>query len=582
MREQEYKDSILHHISQGSYKEALKKWHEYEEAGYPPDDVACILGGSIYHELGYREEEWRVIRQGLQYNPENAELYVMLGNYYLKENCYQAYLCYENGLYYAEGTPDYPLIQALFQQFMEEYQIKVPKSAFVILSYNLLDYTKQCIESIRANVPETSREIIVVDNASGDGSVEWLREQSDIVLVENKVNKGFPMGCNQGIGAASPDADIFLLNNDTIVPKNSLFWLRMGLYADERNGAAGSVSNYVANLQQVAGGIQGVEELLDFARKNNVPMEYPYEKKLYLIGFALLIKRSVLNQVGLLDERFTPGNSEDEDYGLRVLMAGYHNVLCRNSFILHFGSKSFGKTGSNYAAVLEKNRKKLDDKWGISTRYYLYPRLELIGMIEEPEGKEMRILDIGCGCGAMMSRLKGIYPKAVTYGIELIERAAEIASHMGEVVCADVEAMEMPWPEEFFDYVIMGDVLEHLRRPDIVLKKVYKLLKKKGYIIVSMPNMKHYSVMLPLLVKDVFPYSNAGILDTTHLKMYTGTEIQKLIVGSGYRIVGYYYTNVGEPNEQEKQLIDYLTRIMERQDRNSFLAYQYLVKAVKD
>lgn len=58
-----------------------------------------------------------------------------------------------------------------------------------------------------------------------------------------------------------------------------------------------------------------------------------------LIGFAILIKRKVLNIVGLLDEQFSPGNYEDDDYGLRVLKAGYQNVLVRNSFIIHLGGK---------------------------------------------------------------------------------------------------------------------------------------------------------------------------------------------------------------------------------------------------
>ncbi len=105
-------------------------------------------------------------------------------------------------------------------------------------------------------MPEDVRQIIVVDNASEDGSVEWLRGQKDILLIENQENRGFPAGCNQGIAAADADADIFLLNNDTILPENALFWLRMGLYESEKNGAVGSVSNCVGNHQQ-AGGIRG-------------------------------------------------------------------------------------------------------------------------------------------------------------------------------------------------------------------------------------------------------------------------------------------------------------------------------------
>mgnify|MGYP003300486147 FL=1 len=76
-----------------------------------------------------------------------------------------------------------------------------------------------------------------------------------------------------------------------------------------------------------------------------------------------------------------------------------------------------------------------------------------------------------------MARIKSVYPNAITYGIEIVPKVAEIAGYMGEVTCEDVEKLEFAWGEESFDYVIMGDVLEHLRTPEIVLKRIYKLLK---------------------------------------------------------------------------------------------------------
>lgn len=102
-----------------------------------------------------------------------------------------------------------------------------------------------------------------------------------------------------------------------------------------------------------------------------------------------------------------------------------------------------------------------------------------------------------------------------------------------------------------------------------------------GHIIVSMPNMKHWSVILPLLRYDVFPYADAGILDRTHLKMYTKTEIQRLILNSGYQLEIMQYISAGEPSQEEKEQIEHLLKLMAKPDRTSFFAYQYLVKAVK-
>lgn len=574
----ENKKQILNAVKEGDYEKAEALFQKGKEQAAWYDDVAAILDAAIGEYFEDRMRMWEAIRSGLMHNCRNYELYVMLGNYYLQENPNQSWLCYENALFYCDVPEDRDAISQLLCQLEEQHHITVAKTSVVILSFNLLEYTKLCIESIRMTTSESAREIIVVDNGSRDGSVEWLREQEDIVLVENEENVGFPAGCNQGILAGSRDSDVFLLNNDTVLPANALFWLRMGLYEQEEVGSVGSVTNF-ANNQTVIEGVDDAAALLAFGEKRNIPMKYPYEDRLYLIGFALLIRRSVIKKAGLLDERFSPGNSEDLDYGLRVLMSGHRNVLCKNSFILHFGSKSFGKDPEKHASAIGNNLQKLKEKWGFDVGYYSFWREELIRLIEEPAEKPMRLLDIGCGCGALMARARSLYPNLEAYGVELVPEVAKFASCMGTVLCGDVETLDFPWEEASFDYIIMGDVLEHLMTPEKLLNRLRKYLKPDGHIIVSMPNVKHYSVMLPLLQRDEFSYSDAGILDRTHVKMYTGVEIQKLLLRCGYRIETLGYTVMGKPDEDEDKMIDMLNSLMERPARESFLAYQYILRA---
>lgn len=573
------KNTLRMLIQGGQYKEAdVYLNNNITEENY--DDEIAVFDGTIGLYYGEKQRVWDACANGLALASNNYELYVILGEYYLDININQAYLCYENALFYCDNDEDKTIIETIIEQLEESGEITVRKTSFVILSYNLLDYTKMCIESIRRTVPESAREIVVVDNASEDGSVEWLREQGDVVLVENTENAGFPKGCNQGSCAANPNNDIFLLNNDTLMVDNALFWLRMGLYENDQVGTAGSMSNYCSNMQQVAEHIQDVAMLQKYGRTNNVPMEYPYEEKLFLIGFALLIKRNVFDEVGFLDERFTPGNYEDNDYGLRVLKAGYKNILCKNSFIIHFGSKSFKKEIKKFIDISMINANKFKEKWNIAPNYYFYPRRELVGLIDENQEKSMNILDIGCGCGAMLGYIKGIYPNVKTYGIEIEKSAAEIAKYMAdEIICGDVEQLEFLWEDEVFDYVIMGDVLEHLKRPDIVLKRLKRHMKKNGHIIVSIPNVKHYSVILPLLLKDEFTYSDAGILDTTHLKMYTATEIRRLIEQNGYHIEIMKYTQSGKPDEKVDKILEKLLSALGVSNKETYLAYQYIVKA---
>ena len=317
-------EKIRDAIENGNFEDAEILLQKYRKKNTDYDDVTAILDAGIGEYYGDRTRVWNAVRNGLLYNCYNYELYVMLGNYYLSENLYKSCLCYENALFYCDVSEDRDAILQLLRQLEDEYNVSLNRVTIVILSYNSLKFTKLCIESIRLTTPESAREIMVVDNASTDGSVEWLREQRDIHLLENIDNMGFPVGCNQGIYASASETDIFLLNSDTVLTANALFWLRMGLYDKEENGMAGSVSNYAK--WQVADGVKKEKNLLAFGEKTNVPMKYACENRPSLIGFALLIKRKVIEQVGELDERFSPGNYEDDDYSLRVLLAGYHNV----------------------------------------------------------------------------------------------------------------------------------------------------------------------------------------------------------------------------------------------------------------
>lgn len=118
-------------------------------------------------------------------------------------------------------------------------------TSIVILTHNKLDYTKLCIESIRTYTKPDQYELIVVDNASTDGTVAWLRGQPDIKVVWNQHNEGFPRGCNQGIEISTGD-NILLLNNDTVVTANWLEQLTTALYSSDEIGAVGPATNSAA------------------------------------------------------------------------------------------------------------------------------------------------------------------------------------------------------------------------------------------------------------------------------------------------------------------------------------------------
>lgn len=233
------------------------------------------------------------------------------------------------------------------------------KTSIIILTYNGLVYSKKCIESIR-KYTEGDYEIIVVDNNSTDGTRNWLKMQKDIKVIYNRDNLGYPKGCNKGICLANGD-DILLLNNDTILTPNWLKNLRICLYSNKKIGAVGPVTNKCSNGQSINIKCNSINGMLKWCERYNISNYNKWKEKNKLIGFCFLVKREVVNKIGFLDERFSPGNYEDDDYSIRIRKAGYKLVLCEDTFIYHYGGISFSKC--DYLKLLQINKDKFREKW---------------------------------------------------------------------------------------------------------------------------------------------------------------------------------------------------------------------------
>ncbi len=238
--------------------------------------------------------------------------------------------------------------------------------SIVILTFNELDYTKRCVESIQKNTPEP-HEIIFVDNGSRDGTLKWFKKfvtrNSRYRLIENKENLGFARGCNQGIEISKGEY-ILLLNNDVLVTENWLSGMLEHLRSTPDIGIVGPMTNNISGIQKAegityrsAGHLEAyAREFRNRSRNRRVPSRR-------LVGFCMLFRRSLVNEIGPLDETFGTGNFEDDDFCLRAALAGYRNVIAGDVFIHHYGSRSFIGNRINYGASLTGNRKIFDGKW---------------------------------------------------------------------------------------------------------------------------------------------------------------------------------------------------------------------------
>ncbi|TBL81881.1 glycosyltransferase family 2 protein [Paenibacillus thalictri] len=236
-------------------------------------------------------------------------------------------------------------------------------TSIVIPTYNQCELLRQCIESIKQYTPER-HEIIVIDNASTDGTADYLKSMTGQLRYRiNKTNAGFSGGVNQGLKMAC-GTTLMVLNNDTVVTKGWLGNLQKCLQSDERFGLVGPVTNYISGEQLVATSYPNIAEMHRFAETFNQSDPQKWQKTARITGFCLLFRRELFERVGFFDEGFEIGNCEDDDFCLRVKLLGAQLVIARDTFIHHVGSVSMKALDSNMGAVYEKNQQFYGRKWG--------------------------------------------------------------------------------------------------------------------------------------------------------------------------------------------------------------------------
>ena len=245
---------------------------------------------------------------------------------------------------------------------------KNPRAAsIIILALNQLEHTRACLESIAAHTPPP-HEVIVVDNASTDGTPEFLKQwraaHPNCTVIRNETNRGFAGGNNQGLAIAKNEF-LVLLNNDTLVTPGWIEGMVAVLEADAGAGLVGPVSNRVSGPQQIPTHYANDAAMFDFAkswREQNQAQSQPVNR---LVGFCLMFKRAVLDTIGGLDERFGSGNFEDDDFCLRARFAGFGSRIACGVYIHHAGSQTFRGAKIDYRQALLRNWELFRAKWNL-------------------------------------------------------------------------------------------------------------------------------------------------------------------------------------------------------------------------
>lgn len=208
---------------------------------------------------------------------------------------------------------------------------------------------------------------------------------------------------------------------------------------------------------------------------------------------------------------------------------------------------------------------------------YIGMRNDILNLMPDNVSK---VLDIGCSIGALGKQIKQKYNVEVV-GLEVNKEMALIAkNNVDKVIIADVEALNFNhyFPAGYFDCIIFADILEHLKDPWSVLTNINDMLSGEGVVIASIPNIRHYTTIIELVVKGYWPYRERGIHDRSHLRFFTLKNIIEMFENSGLKIsrIDRNYRIVETPHPYNK-----FSRFFALPIIKDFLTFQYIVVANK-
>lgn len=446
------------------------------------------------------------------------------------------------------------------------------KLSIILPVYNMREHLERCLFSVRNTVRIPYEVIVVDDGSSADEQIFTSDAMDHVRILRSEEHHGYAHAVNEGIRASEGEVLLFL-HADVMLAQHTVEDMLDVLIADPNVGAVTGVAPVAYRRAQLIppNDYLSWNDYVHVAEEIRAQAALPCPEILAEM-FALMARRDAISAAGNLDERYSFPALASYDFTVSMTRAGYGGATLPSTYV--------HRDGENPDTSSDSYRRECDffhEKWGVSLDYSFSPRRDLMSLMDFSKAG-LRVLEIGCACGVTLREIGARSSSARLYGVELNEKAAEIAAPYATILSMDVERLDPSQVAERFDYIVMGDVIEHLQNPWKAIENMRELLAPGGEVIASIPNVAHISTFYGLL-SGRWTYEDMGILDRTHFRFFTKKEIIKLFQEAQFDIQDMRYVTVPSPDigkQLREELLSLQTISVDAEDLD---AYQWLVRA---
>jgi len=376
---------------------------------------------------------------------------------------------------------------------------RMPEVTICVLAYNRLEKTQRCVESILSYTQNISYELLLVDNGSEDGTLEYFQS----VPYANKrilhITKNLGALYATNLAMRSFLGRYFaLVINDAVVTENWLSNLLKCFESDPKIGMVTPGASNVSNLQEISLQFSSYEEMQRKAAAYNQSDPRKWEQRVRLVAIIYVLKREVVDLIGLDDPGFFH-DFEEDDLSVRVRRAGYKLMVCMDTFIHHDHDFRHGedKDAAQFQASLEAGRKNFMDKyygldsWSDMSNYEGYLELCFPGG-KLPPAPEILGVDVMCGMPILQIknqlRRRGVMEACTTAFTTQAKYFCDLQTVCDHVACDRMERLADFLENKSFDYIVLGNAVNTYAEIPRLLRLLLNALRPSGTLFLRLRN----------------------------------------------------------------------------------------------